>query len=244
MSIIPENEMTFDHVAEALPLRRVYGGDMANLAEELLLLAFHDDTGRNQVMNLEYGLAGGIILDLALAERIDVVDKKVQVISAEPTGDRLLDDMLQRLADDKQRRAQSVIQRLARGLTQAVRDGLVADGVLEHERDTVLAVFPYNRYRPTSQTDVEAEVRRRLETAIDTGQADDRTRGLATLVHILQMERKVFPDRKAREVRRALKELSEASWSARATKAAIDSVMAATMSAAVAAGAAAAAAGG
>lgn len=218
---------------------------MANLAEELLLLAFHDDTGRNQATNLELGLAGGIILDLVMAERIDVVDKKVQVIDTRSTGDTLLDEVLQRMTDDKPRRAQSVIQRLSRGLTQQVRDRMVEAGALEHDRDTVLGIFPFNRYRATANNHIEADAVRRLTTAVDTGYSSEaRTSGLATLVYILNLEKTVFPGRKRREVRAALKKLSEASWASRATKQAVDAAKAAAMSAITAAAAAGAASSG
>ncbi len=216
---------------------------MANLAEELLLLAFHDQTGRNQATNLELGLAGAIVLELALAERIDVVDKRVRVVDATPTGDGLVDSMLQRLADDKPRRAQSVVQRLSRGLVQQVRDGLVRSGVLRHDRDTVLGLFPFNRYVATADNRIEVDAVRRLSTAIDTGHTrDQRTSALASLVYILQLEKKVFPDRRKRDVRAALKQLSEASWASRATKQAVDAAMAAAMAAVTAAAASSAAA--
>jgi len=215
---------------------------MANLAEELLLLAFNDRTGRNQASHLEMGLAGAVLLELSLLERIDIGDKHIEVIDSRSTGDGLLDEMIQRIQTDKPRKANAWVPRLSRNLTAQVRDRLVQAGVLEHVRDTVLAVFPFNRYQPGTGT-IEADALRRLTAAVDTGHSGDaRTGALASLIYILQMERVVFPDRRRRDVRAVLKTISQGSWASRATKQAVDAANAAVMSAVAAAVAASTAA--
>ena len=49
------------------------------LAEELLLLALDDRTGKNRVSNIEKGLAGAVLLELALLDRVRVTEKGEQV---------------------------------------------------------------------------------------------------------------------------------------------------------------------
>lgn len=217
---------------------------MANLAEELLLLAFNDHTGRNQAYHLDIGLAGAILLELSLRERIDVGDKHIVVIDPRPTGDGLLDEITQRIQADKPRKPNAWVPRLSRNLTTRVRDRLVEAGALEHVKDTVLAVFPFNRYQPGTG-DVEADALRRLTAAVDTGHSrDPHTGALASLIYILQMERVVFPDRKRRDVRAQLKIIREGSWAGHATKQAIEAATAAVtvaITTAVAASSAAAA---
>ncbi|MCC3764025.1 GPP34 family phosphoprotein [Glycomyces sp. TRM65418] len=218
---------------------------MTTLVEELLLLAFDDTTGRDRSGgHLELGLAGAIVLELTMAGRLDVADKKVRVIDTSPVGDPVLDGRLAAIAADKPRAPKSVVERTAKGLKQAVLAALVADGVLRHRRDTALGIFPVHRYLPNDPA-AEADARARLGAAVDAGEAADaRTAALAVLVYALRLERVAFPGRKAGPTRKALKAVAEGSWAGEATRQAVDAAQAAVMAAVIAATAAATAAGG
>ncbi|GAA4894843.1 Golgi phosphoprotein 3 GPP34 [Stackebrandtia albiflava] len=218
---------------------------MVILAEELLLLAYRDDTGRNQVSHLELGLAGALLLELAVAERIDVVDKRVTVVDSTPTGDPLLDDALARIGADRPRKAQFWVQKLSKRIVATVLDRLVARGTLRHHPDRVLGLFPFQRYLPVPGDRVESDARDRLAHVVATGMARDaHDAGLASLVYALQMERKVFPDRRRKEVRAALKAAGDGAWASQATRQAVEAAQAAVMAAITAAIAASAAATG
>ncbi|WP_035697509.1 GOLPH3/VPS74 family protein, partial [Glycomyces tenuis] len=200
---------------------------MVSLVDELLLLSYDDTSGRNQASYLELGFGGAIMLELTMAERIDVVDGRVRVVDAAPTGDALLDAVLRRIGEDKPRKPQAVVQRAGKGLTQIVLDDLVARGVLRFKRDKILGVFPFHRYLPDDPA-AEAEARARLRTAVDAGRAlDARTAALASLVYALKMEGIVFPERNRRETRKALKAISEGSWAGDATRKAVEAAQAA-----------------
>lgn len=217
---------------------------MVSLVDELLLLAYDDTSGRNRADHLEIGLGGAIMLELTLAERIDVVDKRVRVLDASPTGDRLLDEVLRRIGEDKPRKPQAVVQRASKGLTQTVLDDLVARGVLRFNRDRLLGVFPFHRYLPDDPT-AEADARARLAAAVDAGAAPDaRTAALASLVYALKMHSVALPGRNQREVRKALKAISEGSWATDATRKAVEAAQAAMMAAVTAAAVASASAAG
>src|SRR5689334_11165290 len=76
-----------------------------SLAEDFLLLAYADDgTPLTDGMRLDNGLGGALLLDLAMAARIDVADKRVVVLDATPTGDRLADQALERIAGSERNR--------------------------------------------------------------------------------------------------------------------------------------------
>lgn len=217
---------------------------MAILTEELALLAYRDDTGRNQIQHIELGLAGAILLDLTVAERIDLQEKRVVVTDPKPVGHPLLDPVLARMAADKPRRPRSWIEKLRGRARQNVLASLVDQSILTHDADKVLGVIPFNRYRPANPA-VEADIRARLEYAIDMGQAqDDRTAALGGLVYALKMEKVTFPNHNRREARRALKTISEGSWAATAAKKAIQATQAAINAAIVASASSAAGAGG
>ncbi|MCH7229275.1 GPP34 family phosphoprotein [Glycomyces sp. L485] len=215
---------------------------MVSLVDELVLLAYDDVSGRNRAHHLELGLGGAVVLELTMAERIDVVNKKIQVVDATPVGDRLLDEVLRRVADDRPRKPAAVVQRAGKGMTQPVLDDLVSRGVLQFKRDKLLGVFPFHRYLPDDPA-VEADARARLVAAVDAEAASDaRTAALASLVYALKMHAIVFPARSHREVRKSLKAIADGSWAGDATRKAVEAtqsaVMAAVMVAAASAGSA------
>lgn len=217
------------------------------LADELLLIAYDDDTGRNRATGLELGLAGSLLLELALGERLRVDGrKKVQVVSRVPVGDELADEALARIAGDKPRSARSWVNTFSRRLLPRVRGRLVAEGVLREEVHKVFGLFPY-RYYPLADGRGEGDARARLERAVGNGVASDaRTAALAGLIRATSLEKRALPGLSAWQARKAVKGLADAGWAGEATKQAIEATQVAVMAAVTAAVAAstAASAGG
>ena len=107
--------------------------DNPRLAHELVLLGL-DPTGRIAGRNpgFDFALAGAVLLDLALAEKIDVVDKRVVPLGGPHSPDAVLDEALGIIAR-RRRRAKDAIPRLARGLRKRVLAQLVRDGAARIE---------------------------------------------------------------------------------------------------------------
>jgi hypothetical protein len=80
--------------------RPAYGGPVVTLAEQFYLLAEDPSTGRAVIesTHLGLGLSGALLLDLALRERVALVDSCVVVTSNTLTGEPLLDAALTSLA--------------------------------------------------------------------------------------------------------------------------------------------------
>ncbi len=75
---------------------------MLNLMEELLLLALDDEKGKiifSSSSALPYGLRGALLLELTLANKIDIVNKKLVVIDNTPTNNPLLNSALDIISD-------------------------------------------------------------------------------------------------------------------------------------------------
>jgi hypothetical protein len=214
---------------------------MTGIADELLLLGY-DDTGEPAVGQpaLDYALSGAILVELALSGRIGIADNRVDVLRQEPTGDAIVDAALVRIgADGQRRRPNDWIGRLTDGLRERLLERQIERGVLRRAEGRVLWVFPHTTYPTVDGATPAAEVatKQRLAAALDgdgggdgvgdgvgDGDIAPRTAALCGLVAAAGLERQVFPDRPAKEVRRRLKEIADGDWASAAVKHAIDEV--------------------
>src|SRR6056297_3124090 len=77
------------------------------LAEELLLLAIDDEIGKISTSvsgSIHYGIAGAFLLDLGIREKIKIENKKLKIIDEDPTGNLILDEIMELLKQGKFRR--------------------------------------------------------------------------------------------------------------------------------------------
>jgi hypothetical protein len=160
------------------------------LAEELLLLAYDDQTGKatGSRIGLDLGMAAAVLVDLALAGRIAYVDGYLKVIDPSPIGDPIADTVLARAASDHPNTPAQWLQRLRHRLRIRVLEDLVARGVIRDVDETQMDYIHVHRY-PTTDPAYEAEIRRRLAEALTSDQIpDERTAALATLLTATRME--------------------------------------------------------
>jgi hypothetical protein len=207
-----------------------------NLAEELLLLAY-DDAGSPAIsgQSVDCGLAGALLMELMLAGRVEVADRRVVVVDARPTGDPVVDEALTRIGAER-RKPQDWVNRLGKGLRDRLLHRMVEAGVLRREQDKVLWVFPRTRYPSAigAQPAPETETRQRLHSAVNgDGPVDPRTAALCALVRAVRLEGTVFPGLPKKQVRDRLKTISDASWPADAVRKAIEAVEAAVIASTV-----------
>lgn len=141
---------------------------MLRFAEEVMLLLLNDEDGRFVRVpdwSLSYALSGGVLMDLALEDRIDTDLEKLVLVSDTPLGDDLLDPTLADIvqAEDK-RDARFWVERTA-AWSDEIRERalarLVARGILETRDDRFLWVFRARRY-PVVDGKAEREVKLRI----------------------------------------------------------------------------------
>lgn len=160
------------------------------LAEELLLLAYDDETGKATTsrIGLDLGMAAAVLVELALAGRIAYADGNLTVVDPTPTGAATPDDVLARINSDTPHSPASWVQRLRHGLRDRILGDLVDRGVVRDVAETELGFIHVHRY-PAVDGSVEADTRRRLAAALTGDNApDERTAALATLVAAVRME--------------------------------------------------------
>ncbi|MDI6099020.1 GPP34 family phosphoprotein [Actinoplanes sp. NEAU-A12] len=212
-----------------------------NLLEEFTLLA-HDDEGRRIIdgTRLDYALGGALLVELALAERIGMSNRKVVVLDATPVGETLADETLTHIAgESRERKPSHWVRRPPKGVRQRVLDRLVTSEVLRAEHSRVLGVFPRTRYPSAHGTEPVAEtaVRGRLRAAVErVGTVEPRTGALCALIAATEMDRKVFPDMDRKQVRARLAEIGEGDWAAEAVRKVIRDVQVAVAAAVVTGG--------
>ncbi|SCG65737.1 GOLPH3/VPS74 family protein [Micromonospora coxensis] len=160
------------------------------LAEELLLLAYDDETGRATMprISLDLGMAAAVLVELALAGRIAYADGSLVATDPTPLGEPILDGVLARIAADTPHSPSSWVQRLRHGLRDRILADLVSRGVVRDVEETELDFIVVHRY-PAADPSVEEDTRLRLGAALADGHLpDERTAALATLVAVLRME--------------------------------------------------------
>jgi Golgi phosphoprotein 3 (GPP34) len=217
---------------------------MALIAEDLLLLLLHDVSGKNTIdaTRLDYALGGAVLLELAMAGRVDVTEKRgwlgrtrVVVDDATPTGDRVLDDALTLLRTGKPRDLQSAVTSLSKKLRAALLGRLAEHGVLRREQDRVLGVFPRERWSVLDATH-ERALRGRLHDVLVVGLTSDRrTSALIPLLSAIDQAHKVIdaPDRKA--VKARARTIGAGDWAGDAVRKAVQAAQAAVAATVVAA---------
>ena len=144
-----------------------------SLTEELLLVALDDDTGRLIELlpfSLETAIAAALVMDLTLAARIDTDPTHLFVLSAAPTGNAILDDVLARVTAEPQPLSSAEwLRRLAvpgPELRDRILARLVERGVLQSVEKRLLWVFKTRVYPPTSGLE-EREVKSRVMTLLN-----------------------------------------------------------------------------
>ena len=142
---------------------------MLTFAEEILLLLLDDESGElvpAPAWSRQCALAGAVLMDLALQDRIDTDLRKLVVVDPSPTGDDLLDPVLATIVEETGvHDARYWVGRMAEERSDRIQDGalsrLVRRGILESEGGRLLWAFRARRY-PTIDGKAEREVKLRI----------------------------------------------------------------------------------
>lgn len=219
------------------------------IAEDLLLLLTDDSSGKHLVdgTTLDLGLAGAVLLELAMSGAVDITGPgeqvrpgRVVVRSETPIDDPLLDEAVQRTRAAGPRKPQELLPKLAKGLRPMLLARLTDRGILRAEDGWVLWIFPTQSW-PAADSSHEAQVRAALYEVLVTGRpARDREAALVSLLHAIGSVAKVVGGAPASELKQRAKAIAEGEFAGKAVREAIQAVNTAVMVAvfAVSAGAA------
>jgi len=209
------------------------------LSEQLLLLALKDEKGTvvsKASMALDFGLAGALLLEMTVDERIDIQDGKLVIQNTTPSGDPLHDEVLAVLTakGGELRPMKYWVPRLAskmRKLRHEIADRLVLSGILCREKKRILGIFPSVRY-PTANPLPELEVREQLKRTVLAGTSPSmETRMILNLVKACDLSDEVFGKDKRKQVKEQFKEPGDSKVVGKAISEAVAAVQAAVVAA-------------
>lgn len=215
---------------------------MTLLAEDLLLLMLDEETGKPLVdsTKLPRGLAGAVLLDLALAGVVSPAEPgedaragRLIVRTTELPADLLLRDAVDVIGRGRPMTPETAIEKLSKGIRGDVATRLVADGWVREERSRVFWLFTTVRF-PQIDGGRERALRGEIGASLVDGVTPThRTAALISLVAAVDAAPKLFPDADKKAMKTRVKEISEGQWAGTAVRKAVDAVNAAIMVAAM-----------
>lgn len=140
---------------------------MLTFVEEIILLLLRDDDGRFVPVSrlaMDRAIAGAVLMELAMANRIDTDLEHLILMDSTPVGDTLLDPTLAEIAGSEKRDARFWVEHTvlrADDIREGALSRLVNLGILERHEDRFLWVFRSRRY-PTIDGQAEREVKLRI----------------------------------------------------------------------------------
>ncbi len=174
-------------------------------AEEIVLLLLNDDGTFVPAPShsVDYALAGGVLMDLALENRIDTDLERLFLIDSTPTGDELLDPTLRAIDESDDGDARFWVERVAENagsIKSTSIKRLVDRGILEREDERILWVFRSRRY-PTVDGTAQREVKLRiLEVLFSDEIPDPRDIVIIALAHACGIFKQVLTNRELERV--------------------------------------------
>lgn len=141
---------------------------MLTLAEDIILLLLDDDTGKLasiDLMTLNYAMAGAVLMDLALRNKIDNDLESLIVADSTPTGLQMLDTYLDKISsENKENNTRYWLTELSNygeDIVDSALNMLVEKKIIKTEEKKILWVIGTRVY-PMIDDKEEKEVKRRI----------------------------------------------------------------------------------
>lgn len=206
------------------------------LHEEAMLLALKDEKGTASSSVYPYALAGGVLTELLMAERVRLEERRrgpplVALASATQIGDSVLDDAIRQIQNTGRGRTTTTwVQRWARrGTVQDTARRLVQRGILRAEERPVLFVFRRTVY-PTNDPGPERRLVEQIRAALFGDDAvDERTTALIALADAAGLLAPLFGRREVKSRKERIAALTEDDAVGEAARAAIQAARAAVV---------------
>ncbi len=186
------------------------------MAQELLLLALHDEKGSVRwvaTSRLPYCLAGALLMELSLMKRLRITTTGPEVLDRTPTGQPLLDETLRMIDSAQKVKAPyywvSKLGRRIKSTKSNLLKGLVDQGILNREEHRILGIFPTTRYPSRDDRSRKDITSRVCAVVLRREHPDPRTTMLISLVYTCALTNSIFDKDERRDARQRLKEIAK-----------------------------------
>lgn len=189
---------------------------MLRFAEEILLLALDEKTGRLHPLPeraLEFALAGAVLMELAFMGRLDTDATHLVVTDTSTTSDVVLDEALKALPKTEPsltiQKALARVALKAEVLQKMLFESLVRKGVLAKHEQKFLWMLSERRY-PVVDNREEREVRGRIRDVVLTPEMipDPRDVVLIGLMDACDLNHVVFLPEELEKVTERIKQIA------------------------------------
>ncbi len=184
-------------------------------AEKFLMIAHHPEKGRFMIsgMFIQYGIAGAILLDMTLEERINITNKRLILKTPGTSADPLINEVTALISRDPHpRRLGYWIRKLARRYNKykwQILKGLADKRMVRIEERKFLGLIPYRRsYLIESYS--RNNLIRQLKNDIfaNTREPSSANMAIAGLIEACRMHRLLSDDREElKNIRTRLKKI-------------------------------------
>ena len=167
---------------------------MRTVGDDIVLLAIRQDGGLSCAAKMRFALSGSELVRLAAERRIDIVDKRIHVLDATPTGDPLVDSAFANIQrSNRPPKASEWVARPRAHLATKYLDQLAERGVIRVDRSKRLGLLTVVRWTVLDILRV-ADARARLDAvARSTGPVDAAGSALGGLVQAIGLDAVLDP---------------------------------------------------
>lgn len=207
-----------------------------NLLDKLFLLAIDDEKGTfvSDSMVFGYCIAGAVLFELSIKERIQIVEKKIKIENKEKLNDEVLDYCLKIITESKkERKVDHWIETIGNKegtIRKKVLDKLISLEILEVKENKALWIFTNRKY-PAKNEFPENIIRRRLnEIILNESKAEIDEIMIISLVDSCGLNREVYgkeiAKKKDKEIKRIIKDYQFAETTGKLIKEIHDTIIA------------------
>jgi hypothetical protein len=182
------------------------------LPEELLLLCAVPQTGLlKRPQNFNRVLAGAVLTELLLGGAITVDGRRIAGVRplttpGDPVADRVAADLARAGKRGRALRLERWVRKVSHRIDGPYLEALQARGLLLARRRRALGIFPYTVWQVVQPGRVK-DATARLDRAVGQ-QGDERDRALAALAGAIRLDRRLYPGRGNRDIRRRIRQLT------------------------------------
>lgn len=199
-------------------------------SEEIVLLALDDKSGKLRPLPdraLDLAVAGALLMELAFKNRIDTDDHSLQVLDRSPTGDALLDAVLERLPQDDNLTIRHGLSRVAtdaEDLRDMIFKDLIAKGILKREEHRLFFVLKERCYPVIDDTEEKEVVARIRDVVIQNTIPDPKDVVLICLMDACDLSSVVFTDNELEHYRDRIRDVARMDFIGQALARAIQEI--------------------